>query len=115
MNRKEPYIGMPIVLEDFDDFEDRHDDQVPCCGKMETRPEPKRAITQQNMHHQHDHGVCENVHQPQNMQPMALAMAYVPWQKWTEVYPYDEGLKKGTIFPDLNLPFEGKRKGGMHR
>ena len=43
-----------------------------------------------------------------------LAMAYVPWQRWQNPYEYEEGLKAGTIFPDLNLPFLGAQ-GGMRR
>ncbi len=39
-----------------------------------------------------------------------LAMAYVPWQKFDRVY---EDLEKaycnGTIFPELNKPFTGRR------
>jgi len=37
---------------------------------------------------------------------MPIAMAYVPWQKWGPTYPIDLGLKRGTIFPNLDLPFE---------
>ncbi|MDO4555062.1 MAG: spore coat associated protein CotJA [Lachnospiraceae bacterium] len=39
----------------------------------------------------------------------SLAMAYVPFQKWQNVYQPDEGLRAGTIFKDLNLPFIGRR------
>lgn len=39
-----------------------------------------------------------------------LAMAYVPWQKFEKLY---EDLEKaylvGTIFPELNKPFTGRR------
>lgn len=35
-----------------------------------------------------------------------LAMAYVPFQQWNEVYTEDEAFKNGTLFPELNLPFE---------
>ena len=38
-----------------------------------------------------------------------LAMAYVPFQAWGEVYDDDAALSCGTLFPDLNLPFS---KGG---
>lgn len=36
-----------------------------------------------------------------------LAMAYVPWQQWGETYSDDEALSKGTLFPQLDLPFIG--------
>lgn len=34
-----------------------------------------------------------------------LAMAYVPYQNWGEVYDDDTAIKRGTLFPDLDLPF----------
>ena len=42
--------------------------------------------------------------------PLPLAMAYIPPQKWTIVYDDEEALKAGTIFPALDLPFEGGRR-----
>lgn len=39
------------------------------------------------------------------------AMAYVPWQQWQHTYPPDQGIVRGTIFPDLDLPFNGGRCG----
>jgi len=38
-----------------------------------------------------------------------LAMAYVPWQKFQNTYEPDKALAAGTIFPELNKPFLGKR------
>lgn len=35
-----------------------------------------------------------------------LAMAYVPMQQWSEVYNEEEAFSAGTLFPELNLPFE---------
>lgn len=35
-----------------------------------------------------------------------LAMAYVPMQQWSEVYDEAEAFSAGTLFPELNLPFE---------
>ena len=40
-----------------------------------------------------------------DMEGFALAMAYVPWQQWGEVYPLNTGLQRGTIFPELDKPF----------
>lgn len=40
----------------------------------------------------------------------SLAMAYVPWQKWKDIYDFDKGLCTGTIFHELNKPFEGGRR-----
>lgn len=36
-----------------------------------------------------------------------LAMAYVPFQQWNQVYDDSEALCKGTLFPELDLPFTG--------
>ena len=35
-----------------------------------------------------------------------IAMAYVPWQTLEKTLPLCEGLNIGTIFPELDLPFE---------
>jgi len=34
-----------------------------------------------------------------------IAMAYVPWQRWQQVYPVEKAMNRGTIFPDLDKPF----------
>lgn len=36
-----------------------------------------------------------------------VGMAYVPWQTWGNVYDPCKGLSRGTIFPELDKPFEG--------
>ena len=39
-----------------------------------------------------------------------VAMAYVPWQHLTKIYEnLEEAFYVGTIFPELNKPFTGKR------
>lgn len=43
----------------------------------------------------------------------SLAMAYVPWQTWRDLYDTEKGFHCGTIFQELNLPFLGK--GGVKR
>lgn len=40
---------------------------------------------------------------PENI---SLAMAYVPWQKWSEPFDEEKALKEGTMFNDLNMKFE---------
>lgn len=45
-----------------------------------------------------------------NYQPvddMPLAMAYVPIQRFGNVYDLCKGFERGTIFPDLDKPFYG--------
>ncbi len=38
---------------------------------------------------------------------MPLAMAYVPMQRWRDIYENDKALMRGTIFSELDLPFKG--------
>jgi hypothetical protein len=39
---------------------------------------------------------------------LPLAMAYVPFQRWGSIYDPVRALQRGTIFPDLDLPFCGR-------
>lgn len=41
----------------------------------------------------------------------ALAMAYVPWQYYTNTYEPDQALEIGTIFPELDKPFLAENRG----
>lgn len=39
-----------------------------------------------------------------------IAMAYVPWQHLSNIYEnLEEAYQIGTIFPELNKPFLGRR------
>lgn len=47
---------------------------------------------------------------PVSTQPFenkSIAMTYTPWQKWANIYEPDKGFCTGTIFAELNKPFEG--------
>ena len=35
-----------------------------------------------------------------------LAFAYVPFQKYENIYSIEKSLKRGTIFKDLDIPFD---------
>lgn len=55
-----------------------------------------------------------SMNRPDNNRPVSrfpaetpIAMAYVPFQQWDEVYDDDDALSKGTLFPALDLPFKG--------
>ena len=41
---------------------------------------------------------------------MVLAMAYVPVQEWGDLYDEGVALSNGTLIPDLNLPFTGRKQ-----
>ena len=36
------------------------------------------------------------------------AMAYVPWQELDSMFPPEVALRQGTLFPELDTPFEGR-------
>ena len=38
-----------------------------------------------------------------------IAMAYVPWQDYGNIYPLQQALRNGTMFQELNLDFAGRR------
>ncbi len=40
---------------------------------------------------------------------LPVAMAYVPWQNYGNIYPMPQALQNGTMFPELNLDFAGRR------
>lgn len=43
-----------------------------------------------------------------------IAMAYVPFQNARKLYSPEQGICSGTMFPELNKPFDPERKkGGM--
>ena len=35
-----------------------------------------------------------------------LAMAYVPYQRWRMLYNPEQGLARGTVFEELDMPME---------
>lgn len=39
----------------------------------------------------------------------ALAIAYVRWQNLGDVYEPEKALAQGTLFPELDKPFYGRR------
>lgn len=39
----------------------------------------------------------------------ALAIAYVRWQEWGNVYEPEDAFARGTIFPCLDKTFYGRR------
>ena len=50
----------------------------------------------------------ENMEESPMDMTFALAMAYVPRQKWGELYTEEVGFQRGTIFPELDKPFIGE-------
>ena len=57
--------------------------------------------------------MCNN-NCPVQLHAPSLAMVYAPKQCWQSVLDPTTGLRHGTIFTELILPFEASQKGG-HR
>lgn len=51
--------------------------------------------------------LCIATELPQNP---ALAMAYVPFQSMGNTYEPEQALRSGTLFPELNKPFFGRKE-----
>ncbi|NLY76667.1 MAG: spore coat associated protein CotJA [Tissierellia bacterium] len=41
---------------------------------------------------------------------MLLARAYVPFQRLNQIYSPSEALRKGTLFPELYMPYDEKTR-----
>lgn len=48
---------------------------------------------------------CTNV----LLEELPLGMAYVPWQTFGTMYPMQQGMHRGTMFPCLDFDFMGRR------
>lgn len=109
----DPVSGHQMVPEQM------KDDRVfmSCCGRSEAAGrnemcmrEPRREISEEvnSRVEIEPAGEIRGEEQVKTMpgcDDMPIGMAYVPWQRWGTTYPVDQGLKRGTIFPDLDLPF----------
>ena len=42
------------------------------------------------------------------LKTLPIAMAYVPWQEFRNLYAAEKSLCRGTIFEELDKPFSGK-------
>lgn len=54
-------------------------------------------------------GGCENAAVFTNCPDQVLAMAYVPFQRFGDVYEVERGFIAGTLFAELDKPFKGGR------
>lgn len=94
------------------------------CGQS-TRPEERscNCSNTQSSERQSEKSTCNCSRENQNesfeqdctdkLSEMPLAMAYVPWQKWHNIYEICKGFQRGTIFCELDKPFLGR--GGCNR
>ena len=47
---------------------------------------------------------------PDSWEVCQLPMAYTPMQQWKTTYSSKQALNAGTVFPELDLPFQGGRR-----
>ena len=87
----DPYIGMPIIIESKPN--------KPGCGC------DFPGDTDDNEGNMPG-GSFDNMY----LGDLPLAMCYVPMQRWNTTYSLEKGLERGTIFPELDLPFLGGMK-----
>jgi len=48
-------------------------------------------------------------HEIEHLKELKLAQAYVPVQPYESLFPLDEALEKGTVFPSLYKPYKNKK------
>lgn len=86
-----------------------------CDGSL---PEDSRPfggkMTQRNENGGSCQGGCGEYDGGWGLSSYPLAMVYSPLQKFHELYEIDVALSRGTLFSELDLPFEGGKmnKGG---
>lgn len=73
------------------------------CGRSMNMPPAKREPECNAYAEMHTADCC--VHDLLNGMP--IAMSYVPWQEWHDIYPAEKALCRGTIFEELDKPFLG--------
>ena len=91
---REPYVGMPIII---GGNPGHVPDPAPHQQSAPSRPEPSWS-----------QGTGFDA---RFLGSLPIAMTYTPMQQWKTTYTLEGGLQRGTIFPELDLPFEG----GMRR
>ena len=98
---KDPYIGMPLAIGGGTSQHETNSSAMG-CGPLGDVPQ----INWQG-------GSAGNASgfDAMYLGSLPLASAYIPYQQWKTTYTLEGGLQRGTIFPELDLPFEG----GMRR
>ena len=51
------------------------------------------------------------IYQELGIKTIKLAHAYVPFQRFTKNYCPEEALKKGTLYPELWMPYQPGERG----
>lgn len=135
MINKDLYIGMPIMFDEPEFMAEperkEHKSSHVADGQRDRIPEMKHEHMSEMMHDNVMEMMPERA--PANLgsgiaarmnagfegqmddmdekgrTKMAVGMTYVPWQHWGKQYDYADALHCGTIFPELNYPFMGRK------
>lgn len=106
---RDPYIGMPIVIGSRQSY-------CESCGqsnseRQQMQPSPAMGcgplgdVPQLNW--QGGSAGRASGFDAMYLGSLPLASAYIPYQQWKTTYTLEGALQRGTIFPELDLPFEG--------
>ena len=91
---------------------------VPCCSDVPVRPVPccSNVATQTVPCCSDVIGGGIIIGQERNacnkettLSGLPIAMAYVPWQAYCNLYSQSQALRNGTLFQELDLDFAGRR------
>ena len=73
---------------------------------MNNRLQARQGCSPNSCCHEQSSMSCGESMNYDQLQRMPLAMAYVPWQQWQNIYDGSKGLEHGTIFEELLFPFQ---------
>lgn len=80
-----------------------------CMSKPRNSMEARTPECGMPKHHSSEPCKCRH----DALEDFPLAMAYVPWQKWQDIFEPCKAFQCGTIFEELSKPFRGR--GGCNR
>lgn len=72
------------------------------CNNRNTRPALPCC---DETHETYPANACRGYPKVTSARDMVLAMAYVPWQSFGNIFEPDKALCMGTVFPELVKPF----------
>lgn len=81
----------------------RNRERMRCSDEMENRERMRCLDEMENRERMRCPDEMKN--RERMMENYEVAMAYVPWQQFTDMYEPGKGLEIGTIFPELDKPF----------
>lgn len=84
-------------------------------ARCQNNAQPNGTTPNMPQRHRPDQNRCVPINvTAHNCKNQRVGMAYVPGQRWKETYDDEKGFIRGTIFPELDLPFH-PNMGGRNR